>query len=137
MAKSRKTQVVTEESRKQAPARKRVPVSGNRDILTVAGMEKGYKYRWVNEKDNRLQKFVDAGYEFVHHDGQIGQDRVDDAESIGPTSKNVGRGVTSYLMRIQEDWYKEDQVAKQADIDAKESSLHSRGDGQYGELKIK
>ena len=37
-------------------------------------------------------------------------------------------------MRIRKDWYKEDQAAKQAEVDKTETSLQSGGD--YGQIKI-
>lgn len=134
---SRKLEQTNLETRKEAPARKRVPVSGNRDILTVHGKEDGFVYRWVNDNDNRVQRFLDAGYDFVEHDVNVGTKSVDNTDtSIGRVSKNVGRGVTSYLMRIDEDWYKEDQDAKQKTVNASEASLNKPGDGQYGNVKI-
>ena len=38
---------VTDQTSRAARPGKRVPVSGNRDVTTVHGLEKGYRYRWV------------------------------------------------------------------------------------------
>lgn len=117
---------------------KRTPVSGNRDILTVDGKEDGYEYRWVNDIDNRIQKFKDGGYELVEHDVTVGQSTVDSAQSVGTVkSKPVGKGTTSYLMRIKKEWHAEDQKAKQRSVAESEASLYEREDGQYGNVQIK
>jgi hypothetical protein len=119
----------------------RVPVSGNRDVLTVKGKEDGYVYRWVNDTDDRLYKFEQAGYEHVDHDVKVGISSVNKGNSVGKTvSKNVGKGTTSHLMRIKQEWYDEDQNAKQKQISETEAvmkrQLNSGIDGQYGKVKI-
>lgn len=126
---------------KKAPARRnRVPVSGNRDILTVEGLESGYVGRWVNDIDHRIQKYLDAGYVFVDPSGKtLGETTVDNARTSegSVTSKYVGKGVTAYLMAQKKEWYDEDQAEKAGEIDRGESALNKTGqDGRYGETRI-
>jgi hypothetical protein len=46
--------------------KKRIPLSGaDRNVLTVQRKEPGFMYRFVNNVDDRIQKFLDAGYEPV------------------------------------------------------------------------
>ena len=118
---------------------RRTPVSGQRDILTVDGKEKGYSYRWVNDKDGRIEKFKDAGYEVVSHDVEVGQGAANKASTVGSVkSKGVGQGTTAILMRIKDEWYEEDQQSKQRDINEREASMMSpsRREGQYGNISI-
>lgn len=124
-------------TRGRSPAKKRVPVSGNRDILTVAGKNEDYFYRWVNDVDNRIQKFLDAGYVFAEPTGKLlGDSTTKTHESIA--RKGVGKGVTSYLMAIKKEWYEEDQLAKMERVDGREGSLNNSGhDGRYGDIKLK
>ena len=119
---------------------KRIPVSGNRDILVIPNMDPNYMYRWVSDKDNgqRLQKFLEGGYEFVKNDGQ-GDNKlsVSDYKSVGSVlTRYAGGGVTLVAMRIPREWYDEDQAAKQAEIDAVEDSMFQQHKvaGHYGEL---
>lgn len=119
----------------------RVPVSGNRDILSVTGKEPGFVYRWVNDRGHSIAKFQAAGYEHVTHEVVVGQLSVNGAEQKGGvTTINVGGATTAYLMRIREDWYNEDQAAKQADVDAMSEdiyrTLNNKEDGRYGNVDI-
>lgn len=125
---------------------KRVPVSGNRDVLTVSGKEDGYIYRWVNdvESGRRISKFERAGYTLVPQDGiVVGDVTVDRSSKEGRasvTSESVGDGITSYLMRTTKEYYDEDQASKQKSITDKEVSmkrkLNSGEDGNYGGFNI-
>lgn len=129
------------QSRAEGRPKRRIPVSGYRDILTVEGKEYGYVYRWVNDVDNRIARFQEGGYELVEHEVEVGQRTVDNPGKYGSVvSKDVGKGRTAYLMRILEEFYAEDQAAKQrnildAEIDMKRA-LNSGRDGTYGKVKI-
>lgn len=120
--------------------RKRIPVSGRKDILTVEGKDKNYVYRWVNDVENRIQQFLDAGYIFVDPDGKLlGDDSQDNSstprESVA--SKYVGKGVTAFLMAQRKEWYEEDQKSQEERLQSIERSLGKSGqDGRYGEIKI-
>ena len=134
-------------TRKTASAKpKRTPVSGARDILNFNEKKDGYVYRWVNDKDNRIQRFLEAGYTFVGQDadnrGQLisGDKSINNSSGVvsGVITKSVGKGDTSYLMAISEEYYEEDQSAKQTQIDKVESALTktSGQDGRYGDVNI-
>lgn len=126
----------------------RVPVSGHRDILTVSGKEDGYSYRWVLDKQedgSRIQKFLNAGYEFVQSDAvRVGQDNVYQTKNVGSiVRKPSGDGTYLYLMRIFTEWYEDDQAAKEHELKIKEGAItrerdpENKGDdGQYGTVKI-
>ena len=127
-------------TRKTTAKPKRTPVSGNRDILTV-DQKKGYVYRWVNDLENRIQKHVDAGYVFVKSDGDFlaGEKSVNNAKATtsGVISKNVGKGMTAYLMAQKEEWFEEDQRAKMERIDRAEKKMtKASGKDEYGEVKF-
>lgn len=129
----------------------RVPVSGNRDILTVMGKDNDYKYRWVkdiNESGQRIFKFRQAGYEFVDATTAaqygIGSDSVYDASDLGSLiRKPAGDGTHLYLMRIPMEFFEEDQATKQQDIKKTENQIMRErnpdspvDDGQYGNVKF-
>lgn len=113
----------------------RIPVSGNRDILTVKDADPNYVYRWVLDENNRIERFNTGGYEVVIGEHEIGQDVVNSGSQIGSAvTKYAGGGKTLVLMRIPKDWYDEDQAAKQALVDASEVEIYenTRKSGHYG-----
>lgn len=133
------------QSRASRP-RKRVPVSGFRDILTVLGKDPDYEYRWVKDGDERGQRiwrFQQAAYDFVRDDDVegIGADYVYKSEDLGsiirvPAGKNEP-GQYLYLMKIPKEFYDEDQAEKEEQVKRKEQlTVRERepgmDDGQYG-----
>jgi hypothetical protein len=122
--------------------KKRVPIAGNRDILTVHNKEDGFVYRWVNDVDTRISKFKAAGYEIVDDSTiEVGEHDVKQASQLGRTvTKGVGKGVNAVLMRIEEEYYNEDQAAKAETVNATEETLNqnlNELDGKYGGIQIK
>lgn len=121
----------------------RTPLS-QRNRLSIRNREPGYQYRIVNtnlEKDpDRVQGFLDMGYEIVPAEaaGATGDKRVDNPSPLGSSSQlSVGQGTKAVVMRIRDDWYKEDQAEKQANIDRSEQSMQAeaRRTGLYGKLQ--
>lgn len=116
----------------------RTPVGGARDILTVHGKDPNFVYRWVIDSPGRIQRFVEGGYEVVQEDLEVGQKTVDRGSKLGSAvTKAGGSGQTLVLMRIPKEWYDEDQLAKQAQIDALEATMKSEAEqGNYGSVQI-
>lgn len=119
----------------------RVPLSA-RNRLSIKNKEEGYEYRIVNDVEDRVERLMEAGYEIVPADkaGTIGDKRVDSPSSLGSASSiSVGKGIRAVVMRQREDYYKEDQTAKQRQIDAVEQTM--QGDAQkasdYGDFSFK
>lgn len=105
---------------------KRVPIAESGDVLTLKNAPKGFVYRWVQDKGDRLLRFYDAGYVHVHDKGgkfEIGDRNVEPDRQLGSVvSKITGKDAhtdkqrVDYLMAIREDWYEEDQKAKEQKI---------------------
>ena len=119
-----KTKVVAE-ARPQR--RERIPVSGPRDILTVTQKDPNYTYRWVKDLPGRIQRFLDAGYDIVNHETEVGQRAVDTGSRLGSAVTRLDGINTLVLMRIPNEWYNEDQEAKQRVLDAQEEALRGEG----------
>lgn len=122
-----KTEAVAPSLRETPQRQKRVPVSGPRDILTVMQKDPNYVYRWVIDKPGRLQRFLDAGYEIVNHETEVGQSSVDRGSRLGSALTYSTGGSVLVLMRQRKEWYNEDQIAKQVELDALEQVLYSDG----------
>ena len=137
--------------------RRRVPVSGQRDILAVLNKDPNKHYRWVkaaNENGMRIFKFKQAGYEFSDPTETgliVGEDlvsksrREDGGSVISYQVENDKNGSPQYLylMETKKEWYEEDQQLKQAELAELEDSMIRRNVtpddnelGQYGNVKI-
>ncbi len=120
---------------------RRTPINGTRNILTVRGKEPGYEYRVVNDDGDRIAMFQEQGYELVTDSSvQIGDRRVANPTQEGSNIQiSVGGGKKAFLMRIKEDWFKEDQKSKQEYVTASEEGIRREASlpGNYGEVKIK
>lgn len=117
---------------------RRTPI-GQRNVLTVTGKDPNYVYRIVNDSGDRIQSFLDAGYELVDEDSvRVGDKRVNKASAEGSKSQiSVGQGQKAFVMRIRREWYEEDQLAKQKHVDQLEATIKEKAlDGTYGKLEI-
>jgi len=132
---------MSEETLIKRPATRpvRVPL-GTRDVLT-APKRPGYIRRFVNEGGGRVEKFEAAGYEVVREDIKVGDPKAGKGNKIGSAvNPSVGGGSTAILMETKQEYYDEDQKAKQDRIlrgerDMKRE-LNSGANGTYGETKI-
>jgi hypothetical protein len=109
-----------------------------RNRLSIKNKEPGYVYRIVNVVDDRVEQLLESGYEVCEkeHVGAVGDKRVDGASSLGSSSHfSVGQGTKAVVMRQREDWYKEDQAIKQAQIDEVERTM-GKDKSDYGKIKI-
>lgn len=116
----------------------RTPV-GTRNILTIKGKDPNYVYRVVNDVDDRISQFQEAGYEFVDNEAvEVGDKRVNKATSLGSAKHlSVGQGQKAFVMRIRKEWYEEDQARKLAHVAEIERATKEKAlDGTYGEVKI-
>ncbi len=122
-----------EASNPRKERKQRVPLSAANKLM-VRGKEAGYHYRIVNDRDDRVQMFIDAGYEPVSGEGTK-VERSDGASEMGSVKTfPVGGGDKAVLMRIPQEWYDEDQELKQKRIDELEQTSRQEalsGNGQF------
>jgi hypothetical protein len=130
---------MAEELSKRRVAR-RVPIS-TRNILTIKGQEPGYHYRIVNDEPGRIEDLSERGYEIVTDKSvTIGDKRVSNPTQEGsPKKVHVGGGKYAFVMRIKDEFYKEDQDAKQRQVDEIEQQIkrEAKSVADYGELRLK
>lgn len=128
----------TQEASADRPVR--TPLS-KRNRLAIKNKEAGYHYRIVNDVDDRVALLVEAGWELVPKAaiGAVGDRKVDNTSSLGSISHfSVGQDTRAVVMRIKEEWAKEDARAKQQEIDELESTMRqtARKNADYGDLLI-
>jgi hypothetical protein len=124
---------------KAPPQRPRRTPIGQRQVLSVTGKEPGFHYRFVNDTSERVQTFLDNGWELVEQkDIRIGDKRVGNPTTEGTAAKaHVGQGQYAYVLRIRDEWYIEDQAEKQKYVDATEAAMKDKAlDGTYGKLEL-
>lgn len=111
---------------------------GQRSRLTVKGKEAGFHYRIVNDEEGRIQDFMDAGYEIVADNNvSVGDKRIANPTQEGsPIKVHVGGGKQAYLMRIKDEYYNEDQAAKQTSVNELEESMKANSKADYGNITI-
>ena len=125
----------------EASARpKRIPIAA-RNRLEIRNKEPGYVYRIVNDEDDRIWRLQDAGYEIATKEsiGAVGNRKVDSASSLGSVAHfSVGKGTKAVVMRQKDEFYREDQKAKQDEIDALEATMKgdARKAADYGSLEL-
>ncbi len=103
----------------------RVPLA-RRNVISLNGIQvpKGMKVRLFNDVEDRISNAMAAGYSFVMSDGKLGDERCADPSKMGAfVTKKVGGGRVGYLMAIPEEFYNEDQQAKQDAVDASEAAM--------------
>lgn len=127
-------------SRETAKRPQRTPI-GTRNVLTVQGKEPGYVYRIVNDSGDRVEQFKGLGYEIVTDNKvKVGDRRIANPTQEGsPVQVSVGGGLKGYLMRIPQEYYDDDQKAKQSHVNELESTLkqEARQNSDYGKLDLK
>lgn len=138
---------MSRETRASQSREHRVPVAESRNTLTVSNLDPNFYYRWVNDRDNNIARYLKAGYVFVDKEGKEAGDPTVET-SRGTDSrlrKGVGGGITAYLMRLPKELWQEDQARKEADLRETERAMrqlqkhtgheHSQA-ADYGDLKI-
>lgn len=124
-------------SQEQAARPRRSPLD-RKNRLSVKNREPGYVYRIANIQDDNIELLKERGYEICEKErvGAVGDKRVDNPSSLGSASEiSVGAGDKAVVMRIREDWYKEDQATKQAVLDEVERSM-GKDKSDYGKVTI-
>jgi hypothetical protein len=117
---------------------KRTPV-GVRNVLSVKGLDPDFHYRIVNDDADRIQQFLDAGYELVPADAvTVGDKRINAPAPEGSVRQvSVGGGQKAFVMRIPNEFYEEDQKAKLREVDSVEAATKQKAlNGTYGTLEI-
>ncbi len=132
------------ETKPKEERRKRIPL-GRQDVLSFP-KRAGFHRRIFNDNDKgRIKAAKDAGYTIVKEcDIDGGDTRAGaDSQMASPVERSVGGGMKGILMEISQDWYDEDQKAKQDKISAEEKKkmlgpaiTGVDKEGYYGDLKV-
>ena len=119
---------------------RRANVNGQRNVLTVQGKEPGFQYRIVNDTGDRISQFKEMGYELVQDNNiQVGDRRIMSPTKEGsPVKVSVGNDTQAYVMRIKDEWYEEDKVAKAEHIKETERGMlrEAKQKSDFGDIRL-
>lgn len=118
---------------------KRVPISGQRDIMTVQDKDPNFHYCWVNDEGTRIQDYLAADYEIVQ-DPAVTIGDAQDVQVGDALTVTVDRvtGMKAILMRQPLEFYEEDRATEQVSITRSEESLFRQQNeekGRYGTIR--
>lgn len=135
--------------------RDRTPFSASRKRLEVRYVDKDFEKKfhahWFNDQDGRVERAQEAGYEFVTpaEVGGVGDREVHSGNTDlnSKVSRVVGRAegnqpIRAYLMKLQREWYEEDQAKKQEANDLVDKAIRAGRAGgaeignRYGDVKL-
>jgi hypothetical protein len=124
---TREEQAARTTTRDETGRSKRVPLGVARSKLSVPTRQ-GYVRRWINDTEGRLINATEGGYEYAQDQSlQIGSPDIDNENrDLGARISRVvdkSTGQKAYLMEIKEEFYKEDQAAKQKDLDVTDNLI--------------
>lgn len=106
-------------SREATGRRERTPLGAPRPKMGAKPIP-GHQQRWVNDDGTRLMDAQNAGYEYVTDERGRKISR-----PVG--SGENGKPMTAHLMKIPDEFYEEDQAAKQAELDKIDNSIKRGG----------
>lgn len=133
-----RTEARPERGETRAERPQRVPINGNVDILAVKGIKPDMHECWVNEP--LVPRYMQAGYTFVDYDVSFGSYNVKQGNPLGARyARDVGAGMTAYLMEIPTHLWDADQKAAQDELDASQAAMigQARASGlDHGDIKI-
>ena len=122
--------------------RTRIPMSAPRAKLATPEIP-GFHSHWLNDYAGRILQAQQAGYEFVSQEEalvtmpDLAGDAVGSGTDLGSrvsvvVGKNEdGTPLRAYLMKIRNEWYKEDQDAQQERVDKLHDAMR-QGNQQVG-----
>ena len=140
---------MTRETREEQARPQRISVNAQRDKLNVLGLDvANFYYRWVNDTDDRLLIFKNAGYVFVEKSEikSSGDPTIDTSKGTDSrVRKGVGGGRVAYLMKLPLELKRKDDADKEAEILETERAMrrlktetghHMSQDADYGKVDL-
>jgi len=119
----------------------RIPFGVARTKLNVPMELEGYHLHWVNDSAGRIQEAQRGGYTFVEPK-EVGAPE-DGSQVKRLVGKNEdGSAMYAYLMKIEMEFYHEDQQLIQSEVDRFDSAIkrgtleEKAGDNRYSKINI-
>lgn len=126
-----------ETSRDGVGRAERVPLGTPQAKLDFSEYQRpGYQLRVINDKGDRMRRAEVAGWQFVEDKRERDEAGRGKRVTLTVGTKEDGAPLWAYLMEIRDEFYKEDQQAKQSAIDESEAAITSGNPaGESGETE--
>ena len=140
---------------KKESKRERISFAESRRRLSgtelIPELAKKYHVRWFNDENDRIERAINGGYEFVTKDelaGRVGDKEVhgDNSDLNDKVSKIVGKDeadpIRAYFLKIKNEFWEEDQAAKRAKNQLVDEAIRGGTSGgasvanQYGDVNL-
>lgn len=116
---------------------KRTPFGVKQSKLSINKQLDGYHYRWVNDEPGRIAQAQAGDYAFVEPE-EVGREKTSDSrvKELAGTHKD-GSPMYTYLMRIPQEFFEEDQTSAQGYLDDIDTAIkggkinQNAGDKRY------
>ncbi len=135
------TPVVTRSQGERPRQTQRIPFGVPQTRLGVDVQIPGYKLYWTNDEGGAIERAQAGGYQFVTP-AEIGGSSKESQEKRLVGIHKDGSPMYAYLMKIEQEFWDEDQAALQRiqdqfDHDIQRGSLEAvPGDNRYSDIKV-
>jgi hypothetical protein len=106
---------------------------GTRNRMPVVNKAPDKEYRFVNDRDGRVEMFLQNGWEVElaeTHKQSLARTDVSSVEGSAARYP-VGLGDNAVLLSIPKEWYQEDQIEKQRLVDSTEQSIKNEAEKSH------
>ena len=116
---------------------KRKPFGVKTSKLAISKQQEGFHYRWVNDEPGRIGQAIEGGYQFVDPNEVAREPREDNKTREYAGLKADGSPMFTYLMKIPQEYYEEDQAVSQGHLDNIDKAIRggsldrTPGDNRY------
>lgn len=110
--------------------RKRTPL-GHQEQKLARVASKGMVGRWINDTGNRIAKAIEGDWKHVMESTGIDGEEKPVSYTVGV--QDSGQPLIAYYMEIPQKFYREDQAAKQQQVDLIDDAIrHGNIEGEVG-----
>lgn len=111
------------ETKKPEVRAKRVPFGQKTSRLEVNKIPEGFRLAWVNDDGVRLHQALESGYMFATPEDVARSPREDNKVSEYGGLKQDGSPMLTYLLKIQTEYYLEDEAIGKKRLDAIDAAI--------------
>lgn len=109
----------------KATRRRKGSFGGLSKKLDVDHYIDGYHLHWLNDTPGRISGALETGYEHVKEKEVYSHSESEEFVKRHAGTTEEGKGMNTYLMKIRQDWYEEDQAEVENQNNAFDTAIRS------------